>query len=833
MDFLAFVNSSHDLATAYAGYHVPWLVVLSLVMAILAAFASLFHTDLMRIVSKPWQRQAWHFSGSVAMGLGVWAMHFIGMVSFRMDVPVVYSPSITALSVIPAFLAAWVTLSILYKNARSVRSVLLGGLFMGAGIGVMHYTGMAAIQTEAQMLYLPSMFLVSIVVAVVLASLALSIRPMLETVIKSATTRLMLSAVVMGLAVASMHYTAMHATVFLPSAQSAKQVLTGADANQLVLSTLIVAMFIVFMSTVVVVMMNRQQRLQMTADQRGEQVQALTERLTKVAERVPGMVYQLQRDDKGYLSFSYLSEAARPLFGVEPKEAMANAGRILSLVPERERAKIVESLSYSAHTMQAWNHEFPVETPNEGVKWLSATSMPQREPNGGVSWSGFISDITEKRRSEETIHRLAYYDSLTELPNRRYVIRELNERLSTLVITKRALVVLVVNLDGFKRINDVHGQQQGDALLKASTQRMQRLLITNVLLARLTADEFVIVAECDTQQCAIATAERLADRVLKELSKPFDLPRLRHQGSASIGITSAESDAIGAEELLRRADLAVNKAKQEGGGQFYLYHPDIEQEISARFSLEADLREALSSEQFVLFYQMQCDENGEYLGAEALIRWLHPQRGMVSPAEFIPVAEDSGLIVPLGEWVLKEACKQLAKWQAHKHSKHWSLSINVSARQFYQHNFVELVLDEIAKHNLPHHLVKLELTESLVLEDMDAVVKKMRVLKNSGVRFSMDDFGTGYSSLSYLSSLPFNEVKIDQAFIRRASTKERERDWTIVEAIIGITKNLGMEVIAEGVETKEQQQRLAQSGCLRFQGYLFSRPAPADELPKG
>lgn len=831
MSVLPFVTEFHDLSLAYQGHHTPWLVGLSLFMAILAAFASMFHTDIMRAAKSRMQRNLWHLSGSIAMGLGIWAMHFIGMVSYRIDVPIFYTPVLTAISVIPAMLAAWVTLAILYRGINSWWSTVGGGVLMGAGIGTMHYTGMAAMETVAEMRYLPNWFFASIVVAIIMAMLALAIRSVLEPYLKSRNLRISLSAVVMGLAVASMHYTAMHATVFFPSADATNRTLTGVSSNDLIMSTLIVAMFIVVISTVVVVLINKQKSLEKTAEQRGQEVQELTDRLHRIADRVPGMVYQLARDEQGVLSFKYISSASKQLFGVEPEAAIENPSVILQLVPAQQRLDVIESLNKSAFNLTQWQHEFPIKSEPGYTKWLSATAQVQREDEGGVSWSGFISDVTDKKRNEDTIQRLAFYDNLTRLPNRRMIIRELNERIASTLLTSQGVLVWNINLDDFKRINDVHGQEQGDELLKAAAKRIQGCLKGDMLLGRLTADEFIIVAyiPSDSEENDMAVA--LSHCVLNALSEPYKLPRLRQQGTASIGFVSSYDNEISAEELLRRSDLAVHQAKRLGGNKWLQYHEGIEQEVSERFALESDLREAIGTDELRLYYQLQVNDKKEYIGAEALTRWIHPRRGGVSPGVFIPIAEESGLIIPIGEWVIHTACQQLAEWAKHEETKSISISVNVSARQFYQDNFVDLVLQEVERAGIHPKMLMLELTESLVLEDMDLVIEQMYALKKHGIRFSMDDFGTGYSSLSYLSTLPFDEVKIDQAFIRRAASPEHVKDWSIVEAIIGITKKLNMEVIAEGVETVSQQERLLASGCTRYQGYLFSKPSPISKLP--
>ncbi|RUO39067.1 bifunctional diguanylate cyclase/phosphodiesterase [Aliidiomarina taiwanensis] len=831
MSVLPFVTEFHDLSLAYQGHHKPWLVALSLFMAILAAFASMFHTDIMRAAKSTAQRNFWHLSGSVAMGLGIWAMHFIGMVSYRIDVPIFYTPTLTAISVIPAVLAAWVTLAILYRRINSWWSTIGGGVLMGAGIGTMHYTGMAAMETVAEMRYVPNWFFASIVVAIVMAVLALAIRSVLKPYIQHRRLRISLSAVVMGLAVASMHYTAMHATVFFPNTNASSIAVSGASSSDLVMSTLIVAMFIVVISTVVVVLINKQKSLEQTAEQRGQKVQELTDRLHRIADRVPGMVYQLSRDEHGVLSFNYISSASKQLFGVAPEDALENPSVILQLVPAQQRLAIFESLNKSAFNLTPWKYEFPVELEPGSRKWLAATAQVQREQDGVVSWSGFISDVTDKKTNEETIQRLAFYDSLTHLPNRRMIVRELNERIAGTLVSAQGVLLWNINLDNFKRINDVHGQEQGDELLKAAAKRIQGCLMNDMLLGRLTADEFIIVTSIPSNQQEDEVAESLTQCILGALSAPYKLPKLRQQGTASIGFVSSYDNEVSAEELLRRSDLAVHQAKRQGGNKWLKYHEGIEQEVSELFALESDLREAIGTEELQLYYQLQVNDKHEYIGAEALTRWIHPERGLVSPGVFIPIAEESGLIIPIGEWVIRTACLQLAAWEKHEETKHISISVNVSARQFYQDNFVDLVLAEVEQAGINPKMLMLELTESLVLEDMELVVEQMYALKKHGIRFSMDDFGTGYSSLSYLSTLPFDEVKIDQAFIRRAASPEHVKDWSIVEAIIGITKKLHMDVIAEGVETTAQQERLLASGCTRYQGYLFSKPSPISKLP--
>lgn len=828
--FLPFLTSSHQIELAYHGFHESWLVAVSVSMAILASFVSFFHRDTMLLSQKRSHRIALHIIGSISMGIGIWSMHFIGMISFQIDVPIHYDMFITAVSMLPGILAAGVTLFVLYRHSSSWKTYLLAGVLMGSGIGLMHYIGMAAILVNAEIRYIPSWFIISIIVAVLMALLALTADALLKPYIQNRYIRTGMSAVVMGLAVSSMHYTAMHATLFFPIPAEAMVELSGANVNQLVTSTLVTACLIVLMSIVVVLMIGKQRRLQLVAEATSNELEELNQRLYSVAARVPGVMYQLQRERDGWMSFKYVSPAVYSLFGVTADEAMRDAKKILDRLPLVEKQKLVESLNANAVQLEPWHHEFYTESLSGAARWFVATAQVEREVQGAMSWSGFISEITQRKKSEETIHKLAYYDDVTELPNRKHLRIELKSVIQQAVSNKNHVIMWRINLDGFKRVNDVHGQEQGDLLLKETARRLLR--VSGLLyVARLAADEFILLEKNRAAHQVHQRAEDIATRILNELSQAFEFPRLRHQSSASIGIVVSELTDLPPQELLRRSDLAVRAAKQNGGNQWAYYDDAFEQAVSERFLLEQELRSALASQQLILYYQLQVDHRAKPIGAEALLRWQHPERGLISPAVFIPIAEESGLIVSLGEWVLMQACQQLARWQEQTETKGLTISVNVSAKQFYQHNFVQFVIRTLEEAGAKPEQLYLELTESIVLEDTQIVVEKMQLLQQYGVKFSMDDFGTGYSSLSYLSSLPFNEVKIDQAFIRRAASDEYMRDWTIVEAIIGISKKLGMSIIAEGVETELQQQRLEASGCLRYQGFLYSRPVPVEQLP--
>jgi predicted signal transduction protein with EAL and GGDEF domain len=350
------------------------------------------------------------------------------------------------------------------------------------------------------------------------------------------------------------------------------------------------------------------------------------------------------------------------------------------------------------------------------------------------------------------------------------------------------------------------------------------------MVARQGGDEFVVILEeiGNTTREAITQCQRIGERLLDVLCQPYFIDGFEHNTTASIGITLFDGHPEKSDELLKRADIAMYQAKAAGRNAFCFFDKEMQDKVSHRAALSADLLVGIREEQFRLFYQPQVEHSGRLIGVEALIRWQHPERGMVSPAEFIPMAEESGAILALGHWVLKTACQQLAIWATKPDYAHLTIAVNVSARQFYQSDFVEKVLLALEETGADPRLLKLELTESMLLQDVEDIITKMTLLKRIGVGFSLDDFGTGYSSLSYLKRLPLDQLKIDQSFVRDLLTDAN--DDAIARTIVALAESMGLAVIAEGVETQEQRDCLAGHGCYTYQGYLFGRPAPADEL---
>lgn len=442
----------------------------------------------------------------------------------------------------------------------------------------------------------------------------------------------------------------------------------------------------------------------------------------------------------------------------------------------------------------------------------------------------FRNAIERQRQAEEQAHQLAFYDVLTQLPNRRMLMERLKLALDGCARSDHHGAVVLLDLDSFKRINDARGHSVGDQLLQQVAQRLAQTVRANDTVARLDGDKFgfVLAALSHQSQQAANEAEQVVLECTQILAQPVQLEGQTYFISASIGITLFDAQRQSLDELLKQAEAAMYRAKNEGRNTYRFYDPQIQAHLDAKVSLEADLRLAVEQEQLCLFYQLQVDEQDHMQGVEALVRWIHPNKGMVSPAQFIPLAEESDLILPIGHWVLETACRQLSQWARQPERAHLSIAVNVSARQFRQHDFVQRVQAVLAATGAPPQTLKLELTESLVLENVEATIAKMLALRAVGVRFSMDDFGTGYSSLQYLKRLPLDQLKIEQSFVRDITTDPD--DAVIVQTIIAMGRALRLEVIAEGVETREQQAFLRTQGCLAYQGYLFGKPIPIEQL---
>jgi diguanylate cyclase (GGDEF)-like protein/PAS domain S-box-containing protein len=484
----------------------------------------------------------------------------------------------------------------------------------------------------------------------------------------------------------------------------------------------------------------------------------------------------------------------------------------------------------SIHKTGRWCGEIWNRRKNGEVhpEWQTITAVT-RDDGVVTHYVGTLIDITLRKNAADEIKQLAFYDSLTLLPNRRLLLDRLHQAMTNCSRSESYGALLFLDLDNFKTLNDTMGHDTGDLLLVQVAQRLQTCVREGDTVARLGGDEFVVMLEGLGQdlECAADDARAVGEKVIVTLNVPYQLGRHDYHNTSSIGITLFNAQDRSIEDLLKRADIAMYESKKAGGNILRFFDPEMQTLVSVHAAIEKDLRHALLGDQFVLYFQMQVRDN-QILGAEALLRWRHPQWGLVSPLAFIPLAEKTGLILPIGQWVLDNACAQLKMWEGNPLARDLQLSVNVSARQFHQPNFVELVHAVLKKHAVNPKRLKLELTESVALEGIKDTIVKMQRLKEIGVCFSLDDFGTGYSSLTYLTQLPLDQLKIDQSFVHNIGIKPS--DAIIIQTIIGMANNLGIEVIAEGVEVETQRAFLAQFGCPTCQGFLFGEPIPLGEF---
>lgn len=440
-------------------------------------------------------------------------------------------------------------------------------------------------------------------------------------------------------------------------------------------------------------------------------------------------------------------------------------------------------------------------------------------------------DITAAKRAEEEIQALSHYDSVTGLPNRKFLLEILHDVLATWSAQKRCRALLVFDLDEFHLINDAFGHRIGDLLLQETARRVFNCTREGDMVARLSGDEFgVLLGElsgCDED--VAKQVQLIGQRVLAAIHQPYMLEGREFRCTASVGITLIDGSGRSAEEIVRQADLAISGAATAGRGEMRFFEPALQDAVNKRVTMEEELRIALVRNEFFLCYQPQVD-GSRVIGAEALVRWKHPTRGLVPPNDFIPLAEETGLILPLGEWVLETACRQIAQWNHTKKLRGVTIAVNISARQIHQKGFEEKVLAILRKTGIAPSQLELELTETSLLHDIEGVVQRMAKLKDHGLRFSVDDFGVGYSSLSYLKKLPLDKLKIDRAFVKDILVEPSSS--AIAQAIISLCGAMKLSVVAEGVETEEQRQHLTQLGCPTFQGFLFSRPLEVTDFER-
>lgn len=793
-------------------------MLLSVLVAVAGSLTALAHAQRMR-ESSGRTAVLWMVAGSITLGLAVWSMHFIGMLAFHLPIPLTYDLQLTLFSIVPVIAAALLGFRVLREPQVSMRRLVPVGLLMGIGISAMHYTGMAALKMSPAISYDPAILFLSVAVAVIASWGALLMMYQGDQVRLPIMPRYLLGAAIMGLAISGMHYTGMAGTYIQPGSVC----LAGSSHVEPNLLAVLVALTSLFWFGGGI--------LAALFDRRMERKNAITLRQSialseSLLQAMPVPVFH--KDARGrytgcnvafseFIGKSREDIVGKTVFEVSPKSlSQTYRDKDLELLDDPVGVQVYESqVRHSDGSLH-------------NVVFHKARMLGgDGKPNGII---GVILDITQRKQAEQQIHQLAFFDPLTELPNRRLLMDRLHQELAVGARTGQYGAILFLDLDNFKTLNDSKGHDIGDLLLVEVARRLTSCVRDGDTVARLGGDEFVVVLESLNKVAAEAAkdAEHVAEKIRAALSEPYLLKQHQYHSTPSIGVALFCGHQDSLDNLLKYADTAMYQAKTAGRNAIRFYDPEMQAAIEARADLEEELRRALARQQFRLHYQIQVDSLGRPLGAEVLLRWQHPENGLIPPMQFIPLSEDTGLIVPIGFWALQTACAQLSAWQHDASMRDLTLAVNVSARQFRQPDFVAQVQRALKESGAQPSLLKLELTESTVLENVEDTISKMLELKRLGVSFAMDDFGTGYSSLQYLKRLPLDQVKIDRSFVRDITSDPD--DAAIVQTIIAMSEALELSVIAEGVETEAQRDFLEQHGCDAFQGYLFSKPVPLEQF---
>ncbi|MBL8469793.1 EAL domain-containing protein [Methyloversatilis discipulorum] len=559
----------------------------------------------------------------------------------------------------------------------------------------------------------------------------------------------------------------------------------------------------------------------------------ITERVRLEEEqRIAAIAFESQQGmmiTDAYSVILRVNKAFTAITGFSAEEAIGQ--RTSLLASGRHDTAFYRAMWSKLHADGVWEGEIWNRRRNGEVYPERLSISAVRNADGMVThYVAAFMDITFSKAAEDEIRRLAFYDALTGLPNRRLLSDRLGQAMASTSRTSRHGALMFIDLDDFKNVNDLLGHHNGDLLLQKAGARLRDIVRESDTVARFGGDEFVVLL-ADLPEHSIDAAqqaERVAEAMLAALNRPYVLDGQTRQTSASIGIAMFSGSTHSIDEMLRRADLSMYESKQRGKNRLHFFDPVMQETVTARLRLEDEIRSGLATRQFCVHYQAQVENGRGIVSAEALARWRHPDKGFIPPVQFIPVAERAGLMPALGLQVMEDALEQLARWARTPETAHLSVAINISAAQLYQSDFADSVLEAITRTGAPPGKVVLELTESILLGDVDGAIEVMQRLRARGIRFSIDDFGTGYSSLAYLQSLPINELKIDRSFVHKLP--ENEGNLAIVRAVVALASALGVKVIAEGVETEDERNALAGNGCQFFQGYLFARPLPADEF---
>jgi len=781
------------------------LITVAVVLCLLASYTA-YSLIARGVQSTPRTRPWWIVAGAVATGSGVWATHFVAILAFIPPVPVGYEEIPTLLSILAAIVISGIGLGV--STSRIIGMPLLGGTVIGAGIGAMHYIGMSAWRFQGVMEYDLGYVIASLVIGIVLAGIATSIG-----LAKLDTAHRLTAAVLLTVAICAMHFTGM-AGMSLRLDSSVALPDNALPPLSLAIAVSAVALLVLGLSLGGVLF---DQRETARALREGKRLQVSEARFRQLADATfEGIL--IHKRGKIVDANVVISE----LVGVPVDQLIGRT--VADCVAEGSRPILLKHMEMNIETpcevlfLQADGTSIQAEILTRTVAPLPSADGPLTADTHKVL---AIRDIRERKQAEADIRHMAHHDALTGLANRRMFIDRLQQELARSKRDGTTVSVLCLDLDRFKQVNDFGGHRSGDEVLKQVARRLTDAVRKEDTVARLSGDEFAVVQVGVHHPDGPAI---LAERLVKEIAQPFELDGQQTMIGTSIGIALHPGNGDEGEDLVRAADTALYRAKEAGRGTFRFFEAEMDARLQERREMEHDLRQALAKEELHVHYQPLVDcSTGRVLGFEALVRWNHPIRGSIPPLRFIPLAEECGLIMPLGAWVMRKACIDAATWPADK-----LVAVNLSPAQFRHADLAREILKILKETGLPAARLEIEITESLLIDDPDRVLRTLLALKEAGVRISLDDFGTGYSSLSYLQRFPFDKIKIDRSFV--SQMEDNPDSMSIVRAVIALGKSLRIKITAEGVETREQLDLLQKENCDLVQGYLLGRPMAKESL---
>ena len=774
------------------------------------------------VASQARTRLIWIAIAGAAIGYGIWATHFIAMLAYEPGVSTGYGIALTALSLAAAMILTSSGLGFAASDPGRWRAPA-GGMIIGAGIASMHYLGMWALEVPGQVSWSLDLVLASIALGMFFGYAALTIATRYNDRAGTFAAALLLT-----LAIVSHHFTAMGAVQIVPDPTRATGTLS-LSPTFLALLIAGVALSVLGMSFIGVLadrrLANRTRKFEEIISQLSAARHEVEESQRELQEQKLRLDTAINNMGEGLCMFDaekrlvVCNDRYAKMYRLSPE--LLKAGTPHHEIIEHRIANGIlngETSDSAAKRLISTLNALPPDATTSRVDELADGRLicVTRQPMPGGGWVATHVDVTEQRRSEAKIIHMAQHDALTELPNRVRLRVRMDHALAITREGGSGLAVLMLDLDRFKEVNDTLGHPTGDKLLQAVAARLLECVRETALIARLGGDEFAVI---DYVTNPVVEATALAEKISHALCEPFDLGDHQVTIGTSIGIAIAPRDGTNPDEIMKSADLALYSAKSGGRGSFRFFEPELDQLMRARRNLERDMREALAEGEFDLHYQPIINAaSGEPSGFEALLRWHHPQRGLIMPAEFIPLAEETGLIMPLGEWVLRAACAEAARWPADL-----KIAINLSPAQFRSKELVSIIVGALANSGIAPQRLELEVTETVTMDDSEAVFAALDQLHKLGVRIALDDFGTGYSSLSLLQKFPFDKIKIDRSFVS-ALSDAKEESRLIARAVVRFAVSLGRTTTAEGVETKEQLEILHAEACTEMQGYYLGRP---------